>query len=307
MVSVIIPNYNHAPFLEKRINSVLHQTYKDFELIILDDCSTDNSRDIIELYRHHPQVSHIVYNNHNSGSTFKQWKKGIELSRGEYIWIAESDDWAENFFLEKLIYSIYQNCSSICFCKSIVIDKNNNNLYYKDNILDQNTFNINSKDFLLNKMYYQNSIYNASMVLFKKELIKNTIWEQVNNLRYCGDWLFWAQLLMDNKDQFQISEVDEYLNYFRNHNNNVSNRSENLGLTFIEGFPISLKIKQFLKIKENRYFVHVWFEKWEFYRIKYLFSKWTSLKILYLFSKFSPYFIILEFIRIKKRFWKSIK
>ena len=52
-ISVIIPNYNHAVFLKERIESVLNQTYTNFELIILDDCSTDNSRDIIEFYRQH--------------------------------------------------------------------------------------------------------------------------------------------------------------------------------------------------------------------------------------------------------------
>ena len=84
-VSVIIPNYNHAPFLKERIDSVLQQTYTDFEVIILDDCSTDNSKEIIETYRMHPKVVHIEYNVVNSGSTFKQWKKGIDLTKGEWI------------------------------------------------------------------------------------------------------------------------------------------------------------------------------------------------------------------------------
>src|SRR5688572_1870647 len=104
LVTVIIPNYNHASYLRQRIESVLNQTYKNIELIILDDCSTDNSREIIEKYRGHPKVSHIVYNEKNSGSTFKQWKKGIELAKGEWIWIAESDDWCEHTLLENLVH-----------------------------------------------------------------------------------------------------------------------------------------------------------------------------------------------------------
>ena len=98
-VSVIIPNYCHARFLNQRIDSVLNQTYSDYEVIILDDCSTDNSREIIESYRNHPKISHIVYNEKNSGSTFIQWEKGFELARGEYIWIAESDYVARSTFL----------------------------------------------------------------------------------------------------------------------------------------------------------------------------------------------------------------
>jgi glycosyltransferase involved in cell wall biosynthesis len=81
-VSVILPNYNHAVFLQKRIDSIFNQSFTDFELIILYDFSTDNSKEIIEQYREHPHVSHIVYNTENSGSTFKQWGKGIELAKG---------------------------------------------------------------------------------------------------------------------------------------------------------------------------------------------------------------------------------
>src|SRR5207342_1807970 len=99
-ISVIIPNYNHAFYLKQRIDSVIQQTYSDFEIIILDDASTDNSRDVIEKYRHYPKVKHIIYNESNSGSTFSQWQKGIELASGKYIWLAESDDVADSTFLE---------------------------------------------------------------------------------------------------------------------------------------------------------------------------------------------------------------
>ena len=102
-VSVIVPNYNHAPFLKQRIDSILGQTYQDFELILLDDCSTDNSCDIMEQYRSNPHVSHIVYGESNSGSAFRQWDKGIALAKGEWIWVAESDDYSEPFFLERLM------------------------------------------------------------------------------------------------------------------------------------------------------------------------------------------------------------
>ena len=73
-VSVIVPNYCHAPYLEQRIESILQQTFQDFELILLDDCSTDGSREILERYRNHPKVSGIFYNERNSGSPFKQRK-----------------------------------------------------------------------------------------------------------------------------------------------------------------------------------------------------------------------------------------
>ena len=108
-VSIIIPNFNHALYLKQRIDSILNQTFQDFELIILDDASSDNSRDIIESFRSNPHISHIVYNTQNGGTPFKQWDKGIELSKGEWIWIAESDDFADKHFLEVLMESVHLN------------------------------------------------------------------------------------------------------------------------------------------------------------------------------------------------------
>lgn len=129
-VSVIIPNYCHARFLNQRIDSVLNQTYRDYEVIILDDCSTDNSREIIESYRNHPKISHIVYNEKNSGSTFIQWEKGFELARGEYIWIAESDDVARSTFLEECMnaFSSYSDVS-IVFSDCLFVDENTRDMH----------------------------------------------------------------------------------------------------------------------------------------------------------------------------------
>ena len=94
-VSVIIPNYNHARYLRERIDSVLNQRFQDYEIILLDDNSTDESPTIIQSYASAPHVTHIEINEQNSGSPFAQWDKGISLAAGEFIWIAESDDVAD--------------------------------------------------------------------------------------------------------------------------------------------------------------------------------------------------------------------
>src|ERR1700688_37050 len=78
-VSVIIPNYNHAPYLRQRIDSVLQQSFQDLEVILMDDCSTDGSRSIISEYTTDSRVR-TVFNAENSGSTFKQWNKGVRMA-----------------------------------------------------------------------------------------------------------------------------------------------------------------------------------------------------------------------------------
>ncbi len=81
-VSVIVPNYNHGRYLTERLESIFNQTFRDFEVILLDDASTDNSLEVIERYRGHAGVR-IVPGAENSGSTFKQWLKGIDLARAD--------------------------------------------------------------------------------------------------------------------------------------------------------------------------------------------------------------------------------
>ena len=80
-ISVVIPNYNYAKFLYQRLYSILYQTTKIHEIIILDDMSSDNSKQVIETLRDLilPYIPvKVIYNTKNSGSAFKQWKKGFE-------------------------------------------------------------------------------------------------------------------------------------------------------------------------------------------------------------------------------------
>jgi glycosyltransferase involved in cell wall biosynthesis len=221
-ISVIIPNYNHALFLKKRIETVFNQTFQDFEIIILDDCSSDDSKEIIEEYRKHRQVSHIVYNKENSGSTFKQWEKGIELAKGEFIWIAESDDWADTSFLEKLIPVVdYNELTGLVYCQSYDVNEKGDIIesritwtnYFEENIWKDN-FCIKGKTFL-KYLYNRNVIPNVSACLIRKSCIKDVVNSNnfSENLKICGDWFTW--LLISNNENIYISFLNEHLNYFR--------------------------------------------------------------------------------------------
>ena len=205
-VSVIIPNYCHARFLNRRIDSVLNQTYDDFEVIILDDCSTDNSRDIIETYRHHPRVSHIVYNEKNSGSTFVQWDKGFELAQGQYIWIAESDDYAEPDFLATTVPLLDAHPGArLCLTGSYVVDGNDapippEKYGFDPWEADGRAYVFDSSSYLASHMLAVNSVYNASMVIFRCEGCLDGIDPRFRQMRYCGDWLFWGQRQLAGRD-----------------------------------------------------------------------------------------------------------
>lgn len=91
LVSVIIPSYNHAQYIDTAIKSVLNQTYSNLELIIVDDGSTDGSPEVIRKYSDHPRVK-IILNEENKGQS-AVFNQGLEISKGEFISLLPSDDW----------------------------------------------------------------------------------------------------------------------------------------------------------------------------------------------------------------------
>lgn len=234
-VSVIIPNYNHARFLEERIRSVLDQTYQDFELIILDDCSPDNgaSRAIIEQYRNNPHVSHIVYNEVNSGSPFKQWHKGMELARGEYIWIAESDDSCNKRLLEKLVDVITDNNAVMAFCRSSRLDERGNASTFTFQNRLNGDFVVDGEYFIQCFLVDRNRVANASSVIFKRSTAIN-VDSCYQELKAVGDWLFWILLAERGKVCF----IDKEVNFFRWHSLNTTKTSILNGTEAKETFVI---------------------------------------------------------------------
>ena len=237
-VSVIIPNYNHRQFLQQRIESVLNQTFQDFELIILDDCSKDNSKEIIEKYRDHPKVDHIIYNQQNSGNTFAQWKKGISIAAGEFIWLAESDDYADSDFLKKMIPLISNNKNvGVIYSNSSVVDEKgvvfDSAERWYENWFKPKPFEFDpiqsGHEILYKNLIFTNIIPNASAAIFRKDIVlKNINWIDTS-LKNCGDWKLWINIL----SQSDIAYVRENLNYFRKHSTNVTSSESLIRLEII--------------------------------------------------------------------------
>lgn len=231
LVSVIVPNYCHSNYLDQRIQSILNQTYQDFELIILDDCSPDNgaSRNIIEKYRDNFYVSQIIYNDVNSGSPFKQWDKGIRLAKGELIWIAESDDYCEYSFLESLVEEFERNDSLVlAYTLSKHVDKEGNYIGTVQSSLKKNQF-LDGYDFIRRFMTLNNHCVNASACLFRKSAYMNVDREYVS-YKASGDWLFWIEIA----EQGNVTIVNRRLNYFRQQGANVTQSAFINGITLRE-------------------------------------------------------------------------
>ena len=256
-VSVIVPNYNHAPYLRQRVESILLQTYQDFELILLDDCSTDNSREMLLSYKNNPKVSQLVINEQNSGGTFKQWNKGIELAQGQYIWIAESDDWAEPTFLETLVTEFEQNkMVGIAYCQSKLIDNTGKITYSNDNNNSGGRRTFLATEFLHTKLLFDNAICNASMMMFKKSLYPDSEHQKLYaSMKFCGDWFFYVLLVIQG---IEIVEIKKTLNYYRIHDQNVSTSALAYGIGFLEGLDIYRYLKTNSLLSRTKYFDILW-------------------------------------------------
>lgn len=258
-VSIIIPNYNHARFLEQRLNTVLNQTYQDFEVIFLDDASTDNTQEVFAKYANHPRITKIFFNTQNSGSPFKQWNKGIKEAQGEYIWIAESDDYAELNFLEALVPILENNPKvGIAYCQSLIINEKGEKIGSYANWtkrLDKNRW---EKDFenvgiheVENYLLWQNTIPNVSAVLLRKSAYFE-VGMAPTNMKMAGDWKLYLSVLK----QYDISFVSSSLNYNRLHSqvSRIHDTPDKILQRAIEGYLILDFIFQQFSIKtESRY------------------------------------------------------
>jgi glycosyltransferase involved in cell wall biosynthesis len=235
-VSVIIPNYNHIRYLRQRIDSVFGQTYRDFEVILLDDCSTDDSRSILAEYANDARVR-IEFNEVNSGSTFKQWNRGVRLARGEYIWVAESDDYADERLLERLVKILDEEPEvTFAYCRSWRITRDGRPNGFADSYLAEFDpqrwtvdFRADGQEECRNWFVFANSVPNASCVVFRR-----AAYDRVGGVdqRMCvsGDWKLWATMALEGR----IAYVAEPLNYYREHDATVRTKNRQSGLLGVE-------------------------------------------------------------------------
>jgi glycosyltransferase involved in cell wall biosynthesis len=276
-VSIIIPSYNHAIFLKDRFDTILNQTYQDWEAIIIDDKSSDDSVEFINSFlKNNPnfKVKHFVVNESNSGSGYNSWKKGIELAETEYVWIAETDDYSEPTFLEELVGILDKNKNvALAFCSSNYIE--NNNIIYdsrnrtKDLNVETGEYKVINSSVFFDRMPFDTYITNGSSVVFRKPKEKMNV-ELFNN-RQLSDLFLWSHLIQNTEFGF----LNKNLNFFRRHKNSTTTRMSISSkkiiyeemLKYLNFFEQNYKFQTFLE----HYVKHfVWSNKKEVFNYKFL-------------------------------------
>ncbi len=174
LVSIIIPIYNIENYISKCLKSVLNQTYKDIEIILVNDGSTDKSVEIIEKLKNEKCK---IYNKENGGLSSAR-NYGLNQAKGNYIFFLDGDDYLEKdaienlvFFIKKYDVDIVQGEATYCYEKNKVIDKLNIGLIETDKVIEY--FRENQiKTYVWNKLYKKEILYNLS---FKEGYVNEDI------------------------------------------------------------------------------------------------------------------------------------
>jgi glycosyltransferase involved in cell wall biosynthesis len=268
-VSVIVPNYNHAPYLQRRLDSIFDQTFKDFEVILLDDASTDHSMDVLGRYANCPDVR-VIRNERNSGSPFKQWLRGIDLARSDILWIAESDDACEPQFLKTLLPMFRNPAVNLAYADSHVIDENDrvtgdySNGEYLTSLSPtkwKRSYQVTALEEINDGLGVKNTILNASAALFRKFEFSQEFRKTLESMHIAGDWYFIVHAIKDGQIRYQADK----LNYHRRHSGSIIAKivsGKKLNDFYREFHIVQQFITQNYKLDNNFY------SKWDTYMQK---------------------------------------
>ncbi|MEZ5572067.1 MAG: glycosyltransferase [Halioglobus sp.] len=254
LVSIIVPNYNHANYLSLRLDSIYSQSYQNFEVILLDDASCDGSEKVLNRYlEEHSENTRLVVNDSNSGGVFHQWERGLRLAKGDIVWIAESDDWCSENFLEQLIPFFENEAVQLAYCRTVFMNAAGNepqwsiNDYLHDidpdrwkNPIVETGYRIVADAFAI-----KNIIPNVSSAIFRNpgqlELLQDPQWK---SMQTCGDWLFYLHLIRGGV----LAYTPNACNYYRIHGENTSVKSYADDTYYAEHELVAKTVHQYFKV-----------------------------------------------------------
>ena len=255
-VSVIIPNYNYETYIGERLDSILNQTIRPYEIIFLDDVSSDNSVSVAREILESSGIKHTIIVNESNNGCFRQWLKGIQHAEGDIIWIAEADDLCESSFLEKLLPFFEDDQVNLAYAQSEVIYEHGEHSgyvyteYTKD--LDENKWYADyinhGENEIIDGLGIKNTIPNASGVLFRKSALEG-LENELKNYSISGDWYAYVYAVRIGK----IAFYSGVLNYHRRHSTSIIHKREQDIKLFIELMNIKLFIAENFLIPKSIY------------------------------------------------------
>lgn len=234
MVSVIIAVFNGEKYIKEAIESVLNQTYKDIELIVVDDGSTDNTKGIITSYL---KVKYVYQENKGEGAARNL---GTGLAEGEYVAFLDADDLCKVDKIEKQVRILQSNPEiDVVYCDLEVVDEN---LKYINTLKSEGIYS--KREDLLSMMLYRQVVQGPICMMIRKKCSDEVKWEE--NYTYIVDYIYTINLAK----KFNFKYLEDPLYVYRRHNDNLSNSHEK---TLVEErqFLKSIGVNEIEKIINN--------------------------------------------------------
>jgi len=246
LVSVVTPSYNHAKFLPDRIESIHSQTLKDFEWIIIDDCSTDNSRQILqEAAICDPRIK-LFLNDENLGMAGTT-RLAIERSSGKYIHRAESDDACDPRFLQRMVEVLEANSEAgFAYCRSLQMDEQGN---LWGGLRQEKSDRVWSGNDLFASLVMGNFI-SGGAILFSRAAHDAVGGFGIEPFRTACDWHFSLRMCL----QYDVAYVSEPLACHRTHAENLdvqAGKSFDLKPVFNETYGVLFDVFQRMILENN--------------------------------------------------------
>ncbi len=239
-ISIIMPIYNSENYIKESLNSLINQTFKNFELICINDGSTDNTLNILKEYEKNDERIEII-NQDNMGAGIAR-NVGMKKAKGDYLIFLDSDDIFEQKMLEELFITIITNNVDIVICNSINFNSENF-LFEKNYIIPNEKINKSFSSFEIKKDFFNFFIWLPWDKIFKKKFIEN-LGINFQNLKSTNDLFFIASSVIIAKN---ISFIDKI---FIKHRVGIKNSIENSRYKTWENFYYALKsLKKFMKEK----------------------------------------------------------
>lgn len=263
-VSIIIPVHNSSKYLKKCIDSVLKQTYKNIEVICIENGSKDNSLKILKQYK-----TIKTYSLKESGISLAR-NYGIKKAKGEYLYFLDSDDYIKENLIEELVKKLEKDKSDLCYAKYYSVYEEEN----KKEKTELYTFDI------LNKKQIITNLHNINLgpqKLFKKEIITNNNITFPLNTKYEDVYFVLKYLYFSNK----ISMVNEYLYYYLIHSNSETTTMDS------RVFDILKIIKLYEKIYDKEEIENVTVKLLTTYTIRQRYQKNSGLRNKFIDESFS--------------------
>ena len=208
-ISVIMPVYNAERYLRKTIDSLLNQTYADFEIVAVDDCSTDRSYEILKNI--HDSRLKVYRNKINQGIAYTR-NCALAYAGSEYIAIMDDDDLAPDYRFKVSVDFLEQNPDiDIVAGNTCIIDE-------EDNVIGLFAPAIRNPEFAKTTMIFQN-VFGNSTAMIRKKLIDQYHIRYISNQYGAEDYRFWSECSKYGK----ISAVDNIMLYWRKHQNETAN------------------------------------------------------------------------------------